>query len=256
MNKKSLVLNFKFVKFVISVAVLPFTFYLLAFTFPIHAQVPNPPIACDKVGNPEFNSLRPYQASATCNTQIANYASYCGNDLTFKDSITVNYPGSSEYQTGCSESGGKVNCNYVVPVTIQRLVINLSEADLPIMGNTEDVKNSQNSDDTLTQADKMSNYVSWYLNGVVNRAEYGTSANTDFDLVNFSGPLQKLLPNDILQAQRILSVENAKSSNHNQIVVCGQSNIPIIGNPLGLGNFTPTECYDGNGTKAKGKVFR
>lgn len=186
------------------------------------AQVPNPPIACDKVGNPEFNSLRPYQASATCNTQIANYASYCGNDLTFKDTIEVQYPGSSEYQTGCSESGGQVYCDYVVPVTIQKLVINLSEADLPIMGNTEDVKNSQSSDDILTPADKMSNYVSWYLNGVLNRAEYlPLDMNTDiFKIVNYSGPINKLVPQEVQQQQRAETVKNAKDTRHDQVVAC------------------------------------
>ena len=43
----------------------------------------------------------------------------------------------------------------------------------PIMGNTEEVKNSQNGGDTYDDATKVNEYASWYLSGVNNRAEYG-----------------------------------------------------------------------------------
>jgi hypothetical protein len=127
------------------------------------------------------------------------------------------------------------------------------------MGNTEDVTNSKNASagsDILNDAEKVNNYVSWYLNGVMNRAEYGDTKNTAFNAANFSGPIQKLLPGVVLDAQRIKSISNAGDTNHNQIVVCGKSNIPIVGNFFKVGDITPVECYSGNGSGANDIVFR
>lgn len=172
--------------------------------------IPSPtPIPCGETGNPEFHSLRPYQASP-CETTVAPLAKFCGNDLTLQDSITVYYPGSENYLSdpGCVTTGNTVNCTYTVPVS-KPITINLSGANLPFMGNTEDVINSQSPTDSLTDADKMNGYVSWYLNGVMNRAENGDSENTATNAANFSGPLNKLLPGAILDAQRIQSIANA-----------------------------------------------
>jgi len=225
--------------------------------------IPSPtPIPCDDPGrNPEFHSLRPYQASP-CIVKPDNYAKFCGNDLTLHDTVTVYYPGSENYLTGsgCVTAGNKVNCTYTIPVT-KPVAIDLSGATLPFMGNTEDVLNSQSSTDSLSPADKMNGYVSWYLNGVENRAENGDSQNTDANVVNFSGPLNKLLPGAIADAQRINSISAAKVTNHNQIVVCADlDNSGLFGgllDLLGLGKYKAKECYAGNNTEASGnKVLR
>ncbi|KKS96226.1 MAG: hypothetical protein UV71_C0001G0100 [Microgenomates group bacterium GW2011_GWC1_43_13] len=218
-----------------------------------NAQIPPNINSCSDVGDPEFHSLRPYQASP-CQTEMDSTAKFCGNELIFHDTIKEEYPGGGT----CTDNGTKVTCKYE-EIIDKRLTIDLSGANLPFMGNTENVPNSQTrngSDPPLDDADKVNGYVSWYLNGIINRAEDGTSKTTDYNLVNLSGPLNKLLPGAILDAQRIETIGNVDSDNHNQIAVCGDSNLGIIGDITGLGSFTPGECYEGNDTRAKGRVFR
>jgi len=230
-------------------------FCLSLFITPVHSQNQNPvgaTMACDNISDPEYNSLRPYQGNTKCTSQTASEASFCGNELTLKETITETYPGSGGT---CTTKAGKIYCTYNVSVPSHSIAINLSGAELPIMGNTEDVTNSQSSTDSLNDAEKMNGYASWYLNGVVNRAEYGTSKNS-YNTVNFSGPIQKLYPSALLEAQRIDSINGAlKETNHNQIVVCATTGNYIL-DTLNIGKAVPTECYKGNGSKAQGQVFR
>jgi hypothetical protein len=208
----------------------------------VNAQVPPPNTTCTS-GDPEFNSLRPYQASP-CQTAIVPSAKFCGNTLSLQDKISVAYqPGIDN----CSAlPGGNVRCSYVLPVS-EKIIIDLSNAKLPIMGNTENVPSSQNPTGTppsLTDAEKVNGYVSWYLNGVMNRAEDGSSKNIDSNIINFSGPINKLLPSAIQDAQRIQTITNVGAGqNHNQIAVC-------------VNNGKPTACYLGNNTPAQGTVYR
>ncbi|NTV78804.1 MAG: hypothetical protein HGA25_06645 [Clostridiales bacterium] len=114
------------------------------------------------------------------------------------------------------------------------LLVELDNSMFPIMGNTEEVKNSQNSEDQYDDATKVNEYASWYLSGVNNKKEYGES--TDEQIVNFSGPVNKLLPKLIQEAERIKTIIKANvyekwtdeetgdafdtPQNHDQIVVC------------------------------------
>lgn len=244
-------------KIKILVFVCTFNFYLLTFTFPVHAQTQpfpptSPPIPCNSSTktNPEFNSLRPYQADP-CSTETAAYAKFCGNNLTFHTTITENYPGNGN----CSEAEGKIICQYSEAPTVP-ITINLSGANLPFMGNTEDVKNSQSASDSLDETQKVNGYVSWYLQGVPNKAEYGSENTSEKDIVNFSGPINKLLPRAYLDAQRTQSINNvSKGTNHNQIIVCAnQERGGLVGsilNIFNLGTYTPTACYNGNGAPAQ-----
>lgn len=283
--------------------------------------VPKPLVPCNQVRpdllhllEDEFHSLRPYQASP-CLAEMASTAKFCGNDLTLHEKVTVSYPGSEDYLTGCVTSGSTVTCNYSVPVD-ETITLNLNVANLPFMGNTEDVKNSQNSTEVLDSANKVNQYVSWYLNGVLNRAEYpfpetnrdcigettsvaGTCSNTalgiclspnpipflpgtpnllkpdgtkscggvksccvtrspnaekvtilDKDkLINYSGPLNKLLPQEVQQQQRAQSVKDAVASSrllfgagirHDQVVACTYG-INILGKEIG---GIPGPCYE------------
>ena len=221
-----------------------------------NAQIPSPtPIPCNDPGrDPEFHSLRPYQASPCKPDDLPPTAKFCGNELIFHDVISKTYPGGGT----CVDDGTKITCTYKENVS-KKLVINLSVANLPIMGNTEDVPNSQPATGTpLTDADKMNGYVSWYLNGVMGRAEDGNTKNSETkNIINFSGPINKLLPSAILDAQRIESINNAKVANHNQIVVCADpDNGGFWGGLLdvfGMGKFKAKPCYNGDGNPSSGK---
>jgi hypothetical protein len=220
------------------------TFFVLTFVFSGKVLA-----ACEGTNTPEFHSLRPYPANP-CQNTTDNYAKFCGNDLTLHDTITETYPGDGN----CTTANGKITCNYNETVTIPDLTIDLSIASLPIMGNTEDVTNSsKDSSEKLDDVQKVNNYVSWYLNGVINRAEYGDTKNIASNSADFSGPIQKLLPGAILDNQRIQTIKNAGITNHNQWVVCADkafqlpsylSWIPIIGT-AGIGKSTPVPCYGG-----------
>jgi hypothetical protein len=219
-----------------------FGFCFLKFGTLANAQVPPPNTTCTP-GDPEFHSLRPYQASP-CQTAIVPSAKFCGNTLTLQDTIGVTYQPSIDKCTPTLD--GNLRCSYVKQIS-ETVTIDLSNAKLPIMGNTENVPNSQSltgSSPTLTDAEKVNGYVSWYLNGVLNHAEDGSSKNTDSNIINFSGPINKLLPSAIQDAQRIQTITNVGSGqNHNQIAVC-------------VKDGKPAACYLGNNTAAQGTVYR
>lgn len=223
---------------------------------------------CNETSKAEFNSLRPYQA-APCGE--AGKAYYCSNNLIFTESFEM--AGKGECTNRLSSPGEiTFTCNPEYKVNPHDLYVSLDGSNLPILGNTEDVKNSQSSDETLDDAEKVNEYVSWYLSGVNTRAEYGEPSTEQ--VVNYSGPLQKLLPSAIADVQRIKVIESIdkkstvtneadgtkteSTQNHNQIVVCGQSSIPIIGNLFNIGTITPTDCYPSSGKNltASGEVFR
>ncbi|HLD91825.1 MAG TPA: hypothetical protein VI795_00350, partial [Patescibacteria group bacterium] len=210
---------------------------------------PRPIIPCDptSVDDPEFDSLRPYQ-SHPCGT--APQSKFCGNKIIITESKTESktFPATQ----GCDPTK-QVNW-----VNDKDYWIDMTDLELPILGNTQDVQNSQNGDDKLDNSQKMNEYASWYLNGVINRAEYGDTNNTAAELINFSGPINKLMPSVILEAQRIETIKNPKdeengpkeSSSHNQIVVCGkETTFGLIGNLLDLGKTVPVECYLQSGDK-------
>jgi len=235
-------------KFLISAVIVSLAAYFSPFTPVAHAQIPqNTIIACDKVSETEFHSLRPYQTNTKCTSQVDKYATFCGNDLTLKDTVTVNYPGDERYLTRpCTTVGNKVTCNYSVHVGVspkKTITINLDGAELPIVGRTQDdVINSQNPTETLTAADKVNNYVSWYLNGTTSKAEYPFS----MEVVDYSGPINKLLPQEVAQQQRAKTVKNVTEHTdirHDQVVACVYGKeFPLTHNVVG--GF-PAPCYDG-----------
>jgi hypothetical protein len=192
----------------------------------VHAQVPGINLSCGKTGDPEFHSLRPYQA-APCGD--APKARYCSNRLVFFESFDVAGKGD------CKPTGtpGSFTCNPDFQVEPHDLFVELDDSQFPIMGNTEDVKNVENSEDLIDDATKVNEYASWYLSGVNDKAE--NKEATDEQIVNFSGPVKKLLPSMIQDEQRIKTIESAtnqttyededtgkditEAENHDQIVV-------------------------------------
>lgn len=213
------------------------------------AQIPNQDVDCDETANPEFHSLRPYQKSP-CNDGVEETARFCGNRLVLTDSITV----SPSVANDCTSiGGGKISCTFSLKGKTANYEIDLSEANLPILGNTEQVINSQNPTEELDDAAKTNEYVSWYLNGVTNRAEYGPLTNSEEDIskiVDFSGPIKKLLPQSIQHGYQIASYEKRNTERHDQIVACVDQPLFNIGSP------TLIPCYDGSGSRAQHTELR
>ena len=184
--------------------------------------IPGYKVPCTDTRDNEFNSLRPYQASP-CGDSPKAY--FCANQV-------IIYEGFHSTE----------KCEGLCPVDIfqpeKEYAVEISNTELPIYGNTENVKNVTNSGDEFDDAQKLNEYVSWYLSGVSGRAEYGEV--TADQLINYSGPLKKLLPQVIQEAQRIRTIESVSTDttytdsesspdssteivekgNHNQIVVC------------------------------------
>ncbi len=202
------------------------------------ALTPSPPppinLICNQTKSTEYHSLRPYPASP-CVTYATNLATFCGNNLTVKDTIEVQYPAQStdEIADICTTTGNKIYCDYTVEVD-KRISIDLGGADLPIMGNTGDegeVINYQNTTETFSDADKVNEYVSWYLEGVTNKKEYPDKTDSE-SMVNYSGLIAKITPKQIQESERVKTVENAVGKNlssdqkdveqnrHDQVVLC------------------------------------
>jgi len=161
--------------------------------------------------------------------------------------------------------GDVVTCDFDVTVPKHTITIDLSDADLPFMGLTGDeneVINSQNEIDaskglieSLNDADKINSYVSWYLNGTLKRAEYPFLENQDSSesskVVNYSGPINKLLPQDIQFVNRIKTIEQAKVTRHDQVVGCSVDVDPSLlglwGEVFNVGKIhivdIPIPCY-------------
>lgn len=237
------------------------------------APFPELRLPCTKEKDVEFHSLRPYQA-APCGD--ANKALYCSNDLIFTETFKMGGNGDCQMRNEIGDHTFTCEPNYKVDP--HDLYVSLDQSELPILGNTEDVKNSQNDNEELDNAQKMNEYVSWYLSGVSTRAEYGKTSEDE--VVNFSGPLQKLLPSVIAESQRIeiiKSVEKETSSksesdgssttgnqNHNQTVVCAKKAVQIIPSWLtniigvgavGIGTAEAVPCYGSGGSIYKLKMW-
>jgi hypothetical protein len=116
--------------------------------------------------------------------------------------------------------------------------------------------------DTFSDARKVNEYVSWYLNGTIRRPEYDPlSLHYPEDvtrIVDYSGPLNKRLPLAYQHLMKIKAIDNALTENpttnlpenHNQIVVCASK---FMG---AFGEITPHQCYPYPGEEADPDVYR
>ena len=198
---------------------------------------------CNQKDDPEFHSLRPYPGKPCSDS---SKALFCSNDLIFTESFDVNkFPSCIDQ---APDDSGDFVCTPSIgdgKIAPHSLIVYLDDSEFPILGNTEtgNVRNSQSNDEKFDDAIKTNEYVSWYLNGVTYRAEYGETNNTDEILVNFSGPLKKLLPDFVQTIQRLITKNSIGKTNDNQIVVC-------------LQNGKPSPCYKGNGSSSQGQLYR
>jgi hypothetical protein len=233
-------------------------FSLLAFSVfffagPTSAQVPEPYVACENTDSPEFHSLRPYQKSA-CNQEVVDTSQFCGNRLVLTDSVTRVQTTPVNRAPNCTRiDTNRYSCFYEVKGKTANYEIDLSQASLPILGNTEKVTNSQNQGEDLDDAEKTNEYVSWYLNGVTGRAENQPLSDSPEDIrkiIDFSGPIKKLLPQETQNELRANTVKKAVATQdgdsderHDQVVGCTYGPIiPLVGQILKI----PGACYDGN----------
>jgi hypothetical protein len=241
--------------------------------------------------NPEFHSLRPYQASPCGKSPIAYF---CNNDYKIIEEVSREWspdwcwegsvdgsPGTGffcemEPNATATGSDGRIHGVYIIGEQDGRdYAISLNNVKYPILGNTEDVRNSYSNTDTFDATIKMNEYVNWYLQGAIEKAEYGMQYPKYY--VSHAGPTKKLLPFDILNHRRLevlhdgtvdeffnlglatdyqgdrslltcdpetgeCTIEENKS--HNQIVVC-----TVDG---GLFGSIPVPCYAGDGGPADG----
>lgn len=209
---------------------------------------------CDADGvDPEFQSLRPYQAAPCGGAPLARF---CSNELVFIETFDLAGEGDCQKE-GYTHS---FTCNPSFHVGKHDLYIELSGSELPILGNTEQVTNSQGGTEEYSDAQKLNEYASWYLSGVNTRAEYGEPSIDQ--VVNFSGPLNKLIPSMIAEAERKNTIEKSLTKvdfaddtgtsddgsstsekaveNQNQIAVCADKSI------LGIfGNVEAKPCPEG-----------
>lgn len=239
----------------------------------------------------EFHSLRPYPGCPQ-KPGISNADYYmCGHDLIARSRITLTRgaplpPGIVEKQ--CIESGDQIRCDYeiVAPepgstaTTVGKVGVrvDLTDAQLPIMGLTQKPSGSTVFPDfgrnnikdlrlqnQISDGQKMNGFVSWYLNGTIAKAE-GTllvneedkdylSKDSQKKVVNYAGPLRKLLPWRIQTGQQIKQIDDSNAEiRHNQIAACViEADIPGIGGIFGL----PIPCYDSEPFKKLfGEIFK
>lgn len=214
-------------------------FSFLAVSYAAENPVPPPTVSCGNTDSPEFHSLRPYQASP-CKADVSEEALFCGNDLVLKDTQSVR----KSQAISCEDSGDdKETCLFRIGPVVSRVAVDLSGAELPILGNTELVTNSQSQDEGLDIPDRVNDYVSWYLSGATKTAE---SSPPDPDteegqklIKDFAGPVEKLTPWTIQNTLRGNTVKAAGDTRHDQVVGCVSP----------LGRIVP--CYAGGGREVR-----
>lgn len=186
----------------------------------------------DVVGprTPDFHSLRPYPASP-CKKQPENTLLMCGQDLVVKDIYEFSDSGNCE-----TLADGTRRCRYSVTNTTAQVKLGLNDATFPIMGNTEAVPNSTNNGaSAINFKQRVNEYVSWYLNGIPYRAEEKTENLNSTEMqdpsalsriINFGGPLKKLLPRFIQTLERRNENDRIGTDRHNQTAACGTPDNP------------------------------
>jgi hypothetical protein len=153
---------------------------------------------------------------------------------------------------------------------VRDIAVDLEGAYLPIMGFTEPsvgsfdrpdrVNNRYDQDETMDDAEKVNEYVSWYLNGVIGRAEYDApdpeTPGGKSKIIDFSGPLKRLLSAVSQENIRQDEIDDAQASvncdpdadprdpdciRHNQVVVEQRRMTDVPNQQLEYVPFSSTE---------------
>jgi len=150
--------------------------------------------------NPEAEFTAPDEdlyLSFRCSPSAEPSGLYTVKDVVDLQTVYGTYPGHAnavlDRRYLCPGTNNQICFEHLVRFNV---ALNYSTSMLPIMGNTQDY---------LTDAAKINNYLSYYLNGTVQQADNGNTNTLEFDdiyrLENFSGPLKKLLS---YESQRVL----------------------------------------------------
>lgn len=204
----------------------------------------------DTRDKPEFHPLRPYPGSP-CDPLIPRSAPEapldpnlkyntfaCGSSLTpSKEEVFDPYGDNTQYENLPPIDGKYVHtwCEPRPPFTSKTQVtcyrtsefdvtVDFKNANLGILGNTQD---------NLTDAQKVNEYLSWYLTGtpqIGDQLPIDPKNPADISrVVNFSGPLRKLMPYDLTSLGKTTVSESNTKEVHNYLVGCGQVNLGVIG---------------------------
>jgi len=191
-------------------------------------------VRCSDVTNPEFHSLRPYPASPCPDPDQDGKILMCSNALIAEETFefTRGEVDTSlctttirDEEVAYQELDGSLNtipftltdmtCPNVPVASIAEVTVDFAGAELPILGNTEDVPNASSGINSLSNEQRVNNYVSWYLQGVVPTAEEDFVSPTDPEgektLLNYAGPIQKLIPWEIANIFVNRSLEDSLS---------------------------------------------
>ncbi len=192
--------------------------------------IPQPHVPGFQTREDEFHALRPYQASPygmLFGRYVEEAHLFCGNDIVVKQTYNLT-PADA---TSCDEAdaSGKKKCYFDPRSGSAKIEIDLEDSELPIVNNTTLVPNRINKANELDDETRMNEYLTWYLGGTVFKAYENPIEDTAASiekLINFSGPLNKLLPDYILELQRALTVE-VIDLRHNQIYECLVDKNPV-----------------------------
>jgi len=187
----------------------------------------------------DYHSFRPSPADP-CNEEYEDQSLLCGNTMQIIKRITKTPANGS-----CNSTGGNdYTCSFVDSGHIE-VSVDTSSSKLPIMGNTELVANNEQFSDQIDDTTKVNDFVSWYLNGAVNYAENPHPIEDLGDVleewwtgyyknaINYSGPLRKLLPQEVQWNYKEAQIEksldkNADDAVYDQVVGCTYGlNTPI-----------------------------
>ena len=180
---------------------------------------------CSSGETAKFAPLRPDPGNPCENYVPQEVKFQCGSSITPIETKEFNPYGRGD--PDCKIVGRRVTCSKQSSFVV---TLDLSKANLGILGNTQD--------ENLTDEQKINEYLSWYLSGVPQVGDQKTldpKNSKDMDrLVNFSGPVRKLLPYDLGAIAKAKIVSAQSKDVHNYVV--GKKD-PLIGifegsNPL------------------------
>lgn len=181
----------------------------------------------------------------------------CGHDLIASEKLKLSYsstlsvPEEGIELIDCERNQPvdptQVKCTYKVTNRKIPIKVDLNNAKFPIYGITEEkhvsnalvLKADPEFQQTLSQEQMVNNFLSWYLHGTVFRPEYDYP--TQSDVVNFSGPVRKLLPWRVQAGQQQTFVNNVTTykTQHNQIIGCFTDSGGVLPGLLTI----PVPCY-------------
>jgi hypothetical protein len=177
---------------------------------------PKPQTNCSLTSDSEFHPLRPYPGNP-CQKDIP------AKELTFACGQAFTPIGQVELDPvsgpACADNPSQI-CITKTSLNYQ-LTIDLSQATVPFLGNTENR--------SLTDAAKINQYLNYYLGGTVQSSDQipiQPYSPKDIDrMVNYSGPVKKLLPLDLQTDIResLVNHPQLNSSIRNYIVACANT---------------------------------